>query len=268
MSRRTKTLGAALIPAVALWLLFYNLTLAQIERGGPAHTRTPDAGPSPTAMPGATPTVDRLLAPPTVASPDQADEGAQLYWLHCQPCHGDQGQGLTDEWRAQYPPEDQYCWESGCHGKRPYDQSVALPTSVPAIVGPAVDRVMGTEGTQVLQKFQTLDGVYRYVSVTMPYFFPGDLTEEEYLAILAFIARENKIWDGETLTTGNLGRYHIGTGAAADATAPAAATPISTVSPEPPGGARGSMRPTLIIVGGLALILIIGGALLWRKHGR
>ena len=268
MSRRTKTLGAALIPAVALWLLFYNLTLAQIERGGPAHTRTPDAGPSPMAMPGATPTVDRLLAPPTVASPNQADEGAQLYWLHCQPCHGDQGQGLTDEWRAQYPPEDQYCWESGCHGKRPYDQDVALPTSVPAIVGPAVDRIMGTEGTQVLQKFQTLDGVYRYVSVTMPYFFPGELTEEEYLAILAFIARENKIWDGETLTTGSLGRYHVGPGTAADVAAPAAATPIPTAPPEPPGGARGAMGPALLIVGGLALILIAGGALLWRKHGR
>ena len=50
-----------------------------------------------------TPTVDRLAAPPTVPAPNQADEGAQLYWLYCQPCHGDQGQGLTDEWRAQFP---------------------------------------------------------------------------------------------------------------------------------------------------------------------
>lgn len=97
MSRRTRTLGATLILTGALWLIFYNLTLAQIERGGPAHTRTPDAGPSPTVVPGATPTIDRLLAPPTVPAPNQADEGAQLYWLHCQPCHGDQGQGLTDE---------------------------------------------------------------------------------------------------------------------------------------------------------------------------
>ena len=50
--------------------------------------------------PAATPTVDRLAAPPTAASPNQADTGAQLYWLHCQPCHGDRAQGLTDEWRA------------------------------------------------------------------------------------------------------------------------------------------------------------------------
>jgi hypothetical protein len=51
---------------------------------------------------------------------------------------------------------------------------------VPAVIG---------EGT--LSKFQTMDGVFRYVSVTMPYFFPGDLTEEEYLAIVAHLAREH-----------------------------------------------------------------------------
>ena len=45
-----------------------------------------------------TPTPDRLAPPPTVASPAQADVGAQVYWLNCQPCHGDRGQGLTDEW--------------------------------------------------------------------------------------------------------------------------------------------------------------------------
>lgn len=268
MSRRTTTLGVALISAVALWLLFFSLTLAQIERGGPAHTRTPDVGPSPTVVPGATPTIDRLLAPPTVPSPNQADEGAQLYWLHCQPCHGDQGQGLTDEWRAQYPPEDQYCWESGCHGERPYDQSVALPTSVPAIIGPAVDRIMGTEGTQVLQKFQTLDGVYRYVSVAMPYFFPGDLTEEEYLAILAFIARENKIWDGQTLTTGNLGHYPIGSVLVADATANATISATATPTPTAASSSDSGMGALLAAVGGLALILLIGGVLLWQKHGR
>lgn len=268
MSRRTTTLGVALISAVALWLLFFSLTLAQIERGGPAHTRTPDVGPSPTVVPGATPTIDRLLAPPTVPSPNQADEGAQLYWLHCQPCHGDQGQGLTDEWRAQYPPEDQYCWESGCHGERPYDQSVALPTSVPAIIGPAVDRIMGTEGTQVLQKFQTLDGVYRYVSVAMPYFFPGDLTEEEYLAILAFIARGNNIWDGQTLTTENLGRYPVGSGLVADATANATISAATTPTPTAASSSGRGMGALLAAVGGLALILLIGGVLLWQKHGR
>ena len=267
MSRRSKAFRAALILAGAAWLLFYNLTLAQIERGGPAPTRTPDTGPSATPVPGATPTIDRLLAPPTVPAPAQADEGAQLYWLHCQPCHGDQGQGLTDEWRMQYPPEEQYCWESGCHGPRPYDQAFALPTSVPALIGPAVDRIMGTEGTQVLTKFQTLDGVYRYVSVAMPLFFPGELTEEEYLAILAFIARENNIWDGTPLTTANLGHYRVGPETADAAAMPVDATATADVAA--PSSGDGRVGPVeLALAGGVALSLLVGGLLLWRKHVR
>lgn len=259
--------GAALIMAGALGLLITSLTLAQIEHGGPAPTRTPDTGPSPTPAPGATPTIDRLAAPPTAAVPNQADEGAQLYWLHCQPCHGDQGQGLTDEWRMQYPPEEQYCWESGCHGERPYEQSVALPTSVPAIVGPAVDRIMGTEGTQVLQKFETLDGVYRYTSVAMPLFFPGDLTQEEYLAILAHVARENGIWDGTPLTTENLANYRLRPAATA---APVAATAGPTATPGSSGGSTLGMVE-LSVIGGLIIlgaVLIIGGALVWRNRAR
>jgi hypothetical protein len=55
------------------------------------------------------------------ASPSQTDHSTQVYWLSCSPCHGDCGQGLTEEFRQQVPPEGQYCWESGCHGMRPYD---------------------------------------------------------------------------------------------------------------------------------------------------
>lgn len=248
--------------AGALWLLLYNLSLAQIERGGPGPTRTPDLGPSPTVVPGATPTIDRLAPPPTAAVPNQADEGAQLYWLHCQPCHGDQGQGLTDEWRAQYPPEDQNCWESGCHGNRPYDQDVALPTSVPALIGPAVDRIMNTSGTQVLTKFDTLQSVYAYASVAMPLFFPGDLTQEEYLAILAHLARENNIWDGVPLTTENLDNYSLHPVAATvESTPPATAEPVA---------AAGESRPGRVGLAAAGLIVLfafaVGGSLLWRKR--
>lgn len=250
MSRRYLACCALLIATGALWLLSAGLALAQIERGGPAPTRTP---PLPTVVPGASPTPDRLAPPPTAAAPNQADEGAQLYWLHCQPCHGDRGQGLTDEWRAQYPPEEQYCWESGCHGERPYDQAFALPTAVPAVIGDSV-----------LQKFETMDGVYRYVSVTMPYFFPGDLTQEEYLAILAHIARENGVWDGTPLTTGNLAGYRL---------RPAQAEATPTPAPQPPAGAGG---PRIGLVEAFALGLCsmvaittaIGGFLLWRNRGR
>lgn len=263
-----RNLGAALFFG-ALWLFSYSLTAAQIERG-PAPTRTPDTGPSPTPIPGATPTIDRLAPPPTAAVPSQADEGAQLYWLHCQPCHGDQGQGLTDEWRAQYPPEDQNCWESGCHGPRPYDQAFALPTSVPALIGPAVDRIMGTEGTQVLQKFETMGGVYRYARVSMPLFFPGDLEEEEYLAIMAHLARENGLWDGAPLTNDTIDNYRLSSSAATASSTGghlAQATFMPETSPSAPAGS-GQGRAGVIGLGALGTLLILGGVLLWRNRSR
>src|SRR3990170_3605718 len=78
-----------------------------------------------------TPTPDRLAEPTLPASPSQADRGAQVYWLSCLPCHGDYGQGLTDEFRAAYPPEDRNCWDAGCHGARPYDNGFKLPARTP-----------------------------------------------------------------------------------------------------------------------------------------
>jgi mono/diheme cytochrome c family protein len=270
MSRRLTTLGVALVMTGALWIILYSSMAAQIERGGPAPTRTSDV-PSPTPAPGATPTIDRLAAPPTAAAPNQADEGAQLYWLHCQPCHGDQGQGLTDEWRAQYPPEDQNCWESGCHGPRPYDQSFVLPTSVPALIGPAVDRIMGTEGTQVLQKFETMGDVYRYASVTMPLFFPGELQEEEYLAIMAHLARENGLWDGTPLTTTNLDNHPLRPPTTPAATSSGGHLVQATATSEahtPAAFPLSGNRWIPVGLGALVTLLVVGGLLLWRNRVR
>ncbi len=274
MSRRAKATSAAIFVTAALWLLLSTTTLAQIAHGGPAPTRTPDLGPSPTPAPGATPTIDRLAAPPTVIPPTQADEGAQLYWLHCQPCHGDQGQGLTDEWRMEYPPEEQNCWTSGCHGNRPYDQNVILPTSVPPLIGPAVDRIMGTEGAQVLTRFQTLEGVYSYMSVTMPYFFPGELSQEEYLAILAHLARENGVWDGATLTRANLTNYPTHPGGAvaapeqtAGSAAPPAVEPVADQA-QPPAPTDDSRIGTMGIALAVLSALLIAGVWIWRKRAR
>jgi mono/diheme cytochrome c family protein len=239
--------------AGAYWLLIYNMTLGQdAERGGPAGPPTVEPA---QPIPAANPTIDRLAAPPTVPAPNQADEGAQLFWLHCQPCHGDQGQGLTDEWRAQYPIEDQYCWNSGCHGDRPYDPAFTLPTAVPAVIG---------EGT--LSKFQTMDGVFRYVSVTMPYFFPGDLTEEEYLAIVAHLAREHGIWDGMHLTANTLINYPLSSAAVV----PAQVTPEPTPPPEQSamrGFGIGATELIVICLGSLVL-LILTGSFLWLRRGR
>ena len=242
--------AVALALAAGIWLAALGLMVAaqQVEHGGPEVPLPEEATP----LPGATPTPDRLAPPPTVASPNQADEGAQLYWLHCQPCHGDVGQGLTDDWRAQYPPEDQYCWNSGCHGPNPYKQEFQLPTAVPAVIG---------AGTLV--KFPTLDSVYRYVSVAMPYFFPGDLTPEEYLAITAHVARGNGLWDGRTLTTDNLKEYAIPDSLVS--------LPAATTTPPPvarPGTGGMSAMTLVVLAGGVSVVIALGGFVLWLRRGR
>lgn len=130
-----------------------------------------------------TPTPDRLAQPTLPASPSQADKGAQVYWLSCLPCHGDYGQGLTDEFRSVYPPEDRNCWNSGCHGKRPYDNGFTLPTSIPAVIGPGA-----------LQKFSNAAVLRAYIFAAMPYWKPGLLTEEESWQVTAFILRESGLY--------------------------------------------------------------------------
>ena len=232
-------------------LLFTSPLLAQRGRGDPEPTLTP--------LPGVTATPDRLAAPPTVPSPTQADEGAQVYWLHCQPCHGDAGQGLTDEWRAQYPVEEQNCWQSGCHGPSPYQQSHALPETVPAVIG---------EGA--LAKFESMEQVYNYIKVSMPLFYPGSLSDEEYLALAAHLARQNGLWDGQPLTAVNLNRYHIGPAAAEPTATASNGTPAAPPTPVPPATTGASTRADtgLWLLIGIISILFAGGFLAWLRHNR
>ncbi len=127
------------------------------------------------------------------AAPSQADHGAQTYWLLCLACHGDRGQGLTEEFRETYPPEEQYCWERGCHGERPYDFGFKLPMQIPAVVGPEA----------ALGKFTTAARLNAYIMAAMPYWKPGSLTEEEGWLVTAFLLRENGVQFSEELYASN-----------------------------------------------------------------
>lgn len=190
----------------------------------------------------ATPTIDRLGPPPTVENPSQADEGAYLYWLNCQPCHGDRGQGLTDEWRAQYPPEDQNCWARGCHGERPYEGGFTVPTAVPAVIG-----------ENSLSKFATFGDLYAYLRVAMPYNLPGTLSEQEYLAIVAFLAQAHNVWDGTTLDVKNIEQMRL---QPHDLPTP----PPTIVSTPTPASTSTSQPATSPIIWGItAAFLIIAG---------
>ena len=133
------------------------------------------------------PTQDRLAEPTLPVAPIQADYGAQVYWLNCSPCHGDRGQGLTDEFRQQYPPEDQNCWTSHCHGKVTYEDGFTIPKVVPALIG---------AGT--LAKFPTAANLYGFIHAAMPFQKPNSLSDEDYYKITAFLLRQNGLIDGKT----------------------------------------------------------------------
>lgn len=133
-------------------------------------------------QPTPSPVSDRLAEPTLPPDPSQADEGAQLYWLYCMPCHGDRGQGLTAEFRALYPPEEQNCWQSGCHGDRPYENGWTLPRYVPPLIGPGR-----------LARFETAAGLQAYLRAAMPWHAPGSLDDETYWKITAYLLRENGV---------------------------------------------------------------------------
>jgi cytochrome c len=216
-----------------LALLFFMVVVGLLPAG---YSAAQEETPGPTV----TPTPDRLAAPPTVENPNQADEGAQLYWLHCQPCHGDRGQGLTDEWRAQYPPDDRNCWESGCHGNRPYEEGFVLPTAVPPLVG-----------EDSLQRFERWGEVYDFMRAAMPYQAAGSLAEEEYLAIVAFLARARERWDGTIFDAENIAGHTIRPAATATAT-----SPLAESAP--------AMWPAVILL--VVVLAAVGVVLWWRRR--
>ena len=199
-----------------------------------------------------TPTIDRLAPPPTVPSPTQADDGAYLFWLNCQPCHGDRGQGLTAEWRAQYPEEDQNCWNAGCHGKRPYENGFTLPEIVPAVIG-----------ENSLSRFITAGQLYAFIRTAMPFEYPGSLPDDEYLAIAAFLLRENSLGNGTILTKETVYDVNLRPAPAAiPADTTATPPPMSTTSP------NSDTIPAGLIWGLVGGSIVIGVIWLWRRITR
>ncbi len=193
-----------------------------------------------------TPTPDRLAEPTLPAAPSQADLGAQVYWLSCLPCHGDRGQGLTDEFRAAYPPEEQYCWERGCHGGVPYEGGFTLPKSIPGVVGESA-----------LAKFTDAAQLQSYIRAAMPFWDPGSLTEEDSWKVTAFVLRSNGLWDGtEELGPQNASQVKIQRGVATPTPLPQA-----TASPAVPSVREAFGWSMLVFVPAVIVLLFV----LFRK---
>ena len=127
--------------------------------------------------PQPTPTVDRLAAPVLPKNPSQVDIGRSLYYYNCMPCHGDYGQGLTDEFRGIWEEDHQNCWEPGCHSGRAGEEGFPLPRTIPAI----------NIASRSEQLFPANDDLYEYLHTTHPPQNPGWLQEEEYHALAAYL---------------------------------------------------------------------------------
>ncbi len=214
-----------------------------------AQNKPPRELPTKTPDPLAVPTIDRLAPPPTVLSPTQADDGAYHYWVWCQPCHGDVGQGLTDEFRAEYPEEHQNCWRGGCHGNSPYEDGFKLPKQIPAVVG---------KGT--LLRYQTMGELYEYVRYEMPFEYPGALNEEEALAVTAFLANQHGKWDGTRLTIDNVDQIRL-----QPTPVPTATTGEQVVASAIESGLSFASNYALLMAGMLLGLIIVGGIWIWRR---
>jgi mono/diheme cytochrome c family protein len=131
------------------------------------------------AVPASTP--DRLAAPPLPQHPTQYEWGRYLFWLNCMACHGDRGQGLTDEFRSLWVADHQNCWARGCHAGHLEDQGFPLPRTIPAIIS--------ADGK--LPPFATADKLFEYLRTTHPPQHPGYLPDDQYWAISAYLLAEN-----------------------------------------------------------------------------
>jgi quinol-cytochrome oxidoreductase complex cytochrome b subunit len=150
-----------------------------------------------TSIPPPTPTFDpKRLDRPNVISktPDQLEAGSLKYWGVCMACHGDRGQGLTEEWKDAFG-EDRNCWASGCHGFNHPPQGFLIPKDkiIPAVAGPGS-----------LTRFKNAQELHDYILASMPWWDPGQLTDEEAWGATAYILNMHTVLpDGYVLNETN-----------------------------------------------------------------
>ena len=169
----------AFIPAILGILIFGGTFLSSVFMG----TSTALQQATTTAVFQPTPTFDpsRLGQPPTVNPPAQSDPGEQIYWGMCMTCHGDKGQGLTEDWLNSFPPGERNCWDSGCHASDAPLNSFKIPqTGIPALAGAGS-----------LSRFSNSFELYRFISENMPFFRTGMLSSGEAWSLTAYILQMN-----------------------------------------------------------------------------
>lgn len=175
------------------WVLLFTLTALAMALGGAVVASASSSSPlyAPSESPSAQATrepgmmfdpTDRLAPPPMSDPPTQVEQGQHVYYLSCMVCHGDRGQGLTEEWRGALDPADQNCWQSKCHAANHPPEGFELPRYAPAIIGAGR-----------LAHYQTAAGLYEYIRSRMPWQAPGILSDEAYWQLTAYLVEANGI---------------------------------------------------------------------------
>jgi len=155
-----------------LWGLFFFFSISLTTGEPAAGLITPTVN--------MVPTPDRLQRPTLPAQPNQADLGSQVYYYVCMACHGDQGQGLSEEWIAAWELGEESCWQSRCHASNHPEEGFELPRSIPAVVGP-----------HIAARFASAQELHDYLKAAMPWHAPGSLKDEEYWQLTAYLLRLN-----------------------------------------------------------------------------
>ena len=205
------------VSGVTRWLIWWTMTASLLL---PCSSSLTGLVPVQAAEATPTPRADRLSAPPLPTNPSQVDRGAQVYYQVCMACHGDLGQGLTDEWREAWGA-DSNCWESKCHGPNHPPHGFSFPRITRAVIGP---------GT--LARFRNAEELHDYIAKTMPWWNPGGLTDEEFWQVTAFLMKENYALPPHVVLDANNGK----------------AFPVHPVSPPH----ETSLTPGLLLAAGLS----------------
>jgi hypothetical protein len=211
---------------------------------------TPSAVPAPTPFP--TSMRPPLIIPDLGPNATQADYGERAYRLVCEACHGDIGRGLTNEWRAKWPPEDQNCWQSKCHAPNHPPDGFIVPRYVPPVLGPNTLLSVNTA-------LQLHDRIYQ----TMPWQEPASLSEKEYWDITAYLVRERGLDPiREPLDANRAGNLRLHPGSLSEPTASAVPAPPSAAGPPRASGY------VVVAIGMLIGLLGLAAGFLLRRARR
>jgi LPXTG-motif cell wall-anchored protein len=212
-----------------------------------------------------TPTEHSWIIVDLPANATQLEYGTEVYRLVCKACHGDKGQGLTDDWRAQWNPKDQNCWQSKCHALNHPSDGFYMP-QVPAVLG------------KPIKGFGTALNLYSYVHKYMPWHDPGSMTEKDSWSVTAYLLKINGIDPSPDLnaeTAANIDLSVIDPNLGPTSVPPSpqaqlAPTPENTMTPAPtPGHVNPNTdtktQPWIILIAFL-IVLVIGLAILSRRR--